>query len=181
MAALYHDAGKPETAWRGADGHLHYYANDEAGTPSHEEAGARLTRREFRRMGFGNRLTEHVRHLVDHHMWASYQNPTPARARKFIARHGLKRARWLVELKRADMLGKGGPTKLPAGVEQFGFLIDSNASAATSIRDLEINGDDLLELGLEGRAVGETLKSLLGQVVGSPELNNREWLLRNAA
>lgn len=49
------------------------------------------------------------------------------------------------------------------------------------LSDLVVNGRDLIKLGFKaGREIGDTLKLLLGEVVISPELNNREYLLRRA-
>jgi tRNA nucleotidyltransferase (CCA-adding enzyme) len=46
-----------------------------------------------------------------------------------------------------------------------------------TLRDLRINGDDLIGLGLAGKAVGTELKKLLDAVLQSPELNEKEKLL----
>ena len=42
LAALFHDAGKPQVAWRGTDGRLHYYAKRGYATKSHEQVSAEL-------------------------------------------------------------------------------------------------------------------------------------------
>ena len=46
-----------------------------------------------------------------------------------------------------------------------------------SMRHLAVTGDDLLELGLRGREVGEMLRFLLDYVIEYPENNKRELLL----
>ena len=46
-----------------------------------------------------------------------------------------------------------------------------------SMKHLAVTGDDLLELGLSGRALGEMLKFLLDYVIEYPENNRRELLL----
>ena len=40
LAALFHDAGKPQVAWRGTDDRLHYYAKPGYSARSHEQVGA---------------------------------------------------------------------------------------------------------------------------------------------
>ncbi len=45
------------------------------------------------------------------------------------------------------------------------------------VRDLTLNGRDLMDLGLSGPAIGETLRRLLERVLAKPELNERETLL----
>ena len=46
-----------------------------------------------------------------------------------------------------------------------------------SLRQLAVTGDDLMALGLRGRAVGEMLEFLLDYVIDYPENNRRELLL----
>ena len=46
-----------------------------------------------------------------------------------------------------------------------------------SIRHLAVSGDDLLELGLRGKALGDMLQFLLDYVIDFPENNRRELLL----
>ena len=49
------------------------------------------------------------------------------------------------------------------------------------ISDLVVNGRDLIKLGFRaGREIGDTLKILLGEVIISPELNDRDYLLKRA-
>jgi tRNA nucleotidyltransferase (CCA-adding enzyme) len=49
---------------------------------------------------------------------------------------------------------------------------------AVSLKDLAINGKDLIDLGYqEGVELGRMLKRLLGIVIDKPELNRRERLL----
>ena len=50
-----------------------------------------------------------------------------------------------------------------------------------SVRHLAVSGDDLIELGLRGRELGEMLDFLLGYVIDHPENNRRELLLQLAA
>jgi tRNA nucleotidyltransferase (CCA-adding enzyme) len=46
--------------------------------------------------------------------------------------------------------------------------------------DLAVGGRDLEELGIRGRAVGETLAALLARVLEDPATNTRERLLQLA-
>jgi hypothetical protein len=49
------------------------------------------------------------------------------------------------------------------------------------IVDLAVNGNDLIEIGIVGKRLGEVLRSLLQVVIDDPSLNTREELLRRAA
>jgi tRNA nucleotidyltransferase/poly(A) polymerase len=48
-----------------------------------------------------------------------------------------------------------------------------------SLKELAINGNDLMQLGLKGKEVGDTLKSLLIRVYGDKVKNNKEDLLNS--
>ena len=50
-----------------------------------------------------------------------------------------------------------------------------------SVADLAVSGNDLIALGIRGKALGETLKGLLEYVTDHPEDNRRERLLEMAA
>jgi len=48
-----------------------------------------------------------------------------------------------------------------------------------SLKDLAVNGKDLIELGYqEGKGIGQVLKELLNLVLEKPELNQKEKLLK---
>ena len=46
-----------------------------------------------------------------------------------------------------------------------------------SLKQLSVNGNDLLALGLSGREIGQTLERLLDGVVEGELPNDREYLL----
>jgi len=48
------------------------------------------------------------------------------------------------------------------------------------LSDLAVNGDDLLKVGITGKRLGHTLRSLLQYVLEDPERNTRDTLLRRA-
>ncbi len=53
----------------------------------------------------------------------------------------------------------------------------SACNAPCSISELAVRGNELTEVGIEGKAVGETLRALLCAVIDDPELNRKEALL----
>ena len=46
-----------------------------------------------------------------------------------------------------------------------------------TIKALDISGNDLIEYGLQGHEIGETLKSLLDIVIENPKLNDKATLI----
>ncbi|MFN2472108.1 MAG: CCA tRNA nucleotidyltransferase [Gaiellaceae bacterium] len=182
LALLLHDLGKPQAAWRGDGGRLHYYANPELGKRAHEDIGTDIAGRTLVRLRYPNELRAHVRRIVSHHGFTPPQRDDPARARRFLRRHGVRLARDLVAHKEADLVAKGRPVDHDlARLTRFGRLLVAEQTSPHQVRDLAVGGDDLLMLGYrEGPAVGRTLETLLDEVVENPFHNTREWLIERA-
>ena len=184
LAALFHDAGKPESAWMGEDNRLHYYANPKKGKADHADIGALIAWRVCRRLGYSKKRTDEVVYLVRHHMWRTYRKPKFVAARGFLAEHGIDRGRKLIALKWADNGGKNelGTNKDDAVLREFTGMVETEIDngAVVTRGQLDITGDDVIALGVDGPAVGQILDGLLHDVIGQPKLNRREWLLKTA-
>jgi tRNA nucleotidyltransferase (CCA-adding enzyme) len=187
LAALLHDLGKPESAWRGKDKRLHFYPNRQLGKRSHEEIGAELASTMLTRLRYPTALRRQVRRIVREHMFGVPNPGDGAKARRFLHKHGDELAFDLVAHKRADLLGK---RETEAGASQ-GELEKLERFRATLAREVErphrldqlaIDGNDLIEAGRRpGPELGALLEHLLACVIGDPSLNTREWLLAEAA
>jgi tRNA nucleotidyltransferase/poly(A) polymerase len=186
LAALLHDAGKPEAAWEGPDGRMHFYANAHRGTRSHEEIGADLAAKVLGRLRYPAKLRQQVRRIVREHMFAVPDPRDAVKARRFLHRHGDDLAFDLVAHKRADLQGKLiEPTeKSVAEVEQvdrFRRRLERELERPHRLDQLAIDGNDLIAAGwAPGPQLGEALQHLLSAVIGDPSLNTRDWLLAEA-
>jgi tRNA nucleotidyltransferase (CCA-adding enzyme) len=67
---------------------------------------------------------------------------------------------------------------LPLARELFDSIIANND--CLSVKDMKINGRDLMALGYTGKDVGDTLYMLLDQVLREPKLNQKQILLNMA-
>lgn len=104
-----------------------------------------------------------------------------ADAKRYMNRHGAEEARSLLKAKRAYCIAFGGDGRAEETAEAEVLDILSKGEAYC-ISDLAVNGSDLKAAGIsEGRAVGETLRTLLGLVTDGKIPNAREDLIAEAA
>ena len=177
LAALFHDAGKPASAWRDEQGRAHYYERD---GPGHEEVGAGLTEAALRRLRYPTSLRTRVVQIVRHHM-VGIGNYDARRARKMLARFGEELALDLLDHRAADVAAKRDPDRRLAQIAAFRILVEQERSSAHRVGDLAVDGSDLIALGFTpGPALGRALDTLVREVVDDPELNRRDRLEQRA-
>ena len=87
----------------------------------------------------------------------------------------------------ADLLGKRGSDGEPPPVEEierlaaFREVVEQELASPHRLRDLAVDGNDLIELGFRpGPQLGHILHDLLDAVVDEPSLNTRDQLLAQA-
>ena len=87
----------------------------------------------------------------------------------------------LIEVKRADKLGQNPETtgeELQNLVTTESLLDEIIANGEPySIKDLKINGFDLMNLGIQGKEIGNCLDCILKKVINGDIENNKETLL----
>ena len=173
-AALLHDVGKPPCFSLGPDGVGHFYGHAGKSAEIADAVLARLRLDNARR----GRITALIR-LHD----LPLLPPNKKQVRRLLNRLGPEGAAELIALHRADAAGLAAPYQGRAA-EYAGVqaLLDDLLAerACFSLRDLAVKGDDLLALGLRGRAVGEGLNACLAAVMAEEVPNDRaallEWL-----
>ena len=180
LAALFHDSGKPLTAHPKPDGTFGFHSHPVYG--SHQDIGAEIARTTLTRLNFPRDTIDHVSDLVREHMVTAVEKPTPVKARRLRARFGDRFLNDLLDHKAADMEGHGEHIAINRlGIQKLRDLLAENADAPRSLKDLMINGDDLIAAGVKpGPELGKILRQLLTEVINQPDLNRREWLLGRA-
>jgi tRNA nucleotidyltransferase (CCA-adding enzyme) len=170
LAALLHDIAKPKTFSIGEDGVGHFY--------QHHVVGAEMTEEILKRFKFDKNTIENVRILVREHM-SRYVKLRKGSIKRLINRLGKHNVDDFIDLQLADIVGSKPPY-------DFDTIIDLKreikrvleAEEPLSVKDLAINGHDLINMGIQpGRRMGEILKDLLQIVLESPELNTKDYLL----
>jgi len=170
LSALLHDIGKPKTFTLDENNCGHFY--------QHHVIGADMTEEILKRLKFDNKTIENVKILVKYHM-DRYETIRTNNTKKFINRVGIENLNDLFELQIADIKGSKVSNdyscviRLKEEVEKI-----LNEKQPLTVKDLKINGYDLMELGVEqGFMIGKILNGLLEKVLDNYELNNRDVLL----
>ena len=103
---------------------------------------------------------------------------------RLVRRFGFDTTEAMLRLQTADFGGKGKDSRaevetLRRAAELLGAL--RREAACFSLKDLAVNGHDLMALGFRGKAIGEALNRLLDGVVEETFPNEKERLLAEAA
>lgn len=186
LGTLCHDLGKaPTRAVRpGGSG-----PNDVT-FHSHEIESTKLTYAFMKRLRFPRELTEAVVKLVRQHQYKYDRAWTDKAVRRFIRALEIREEdledlsnhpQFL--LRQADRMGNQHKAHLPITPKQRDFEERLrqvyHASSAHSLRDLKVNGNDLMQaLNLPaGPLLGATIRHLYDRVEEEPSLNTKEKLL----
>lgn len=177
MAGLLHDIGKPRTRESSEKtGDYTFYG--------HERVGAEMADPLLARLRFSTDERERIVALIRHHLICYEASWSDSAVRRWIRRVTPELLEDLYALNRADVLGKGlDPAEDLRQLEALRAHVQRvvEAGAALSVRDLRINGKDLIALGLRpGPLFGTILDKLLEAVLDDPTLNEREALLERA-
>ena len=172
LAALLHDSGKPATFTVDENGTGHFYG--------HEKISAEIAKKTLLRLKYDNKTVNTVSKLISFHM-VNLDTKSEMKLKKFIIRLGKENLNAFLDLKTADFIGKPetGSSRLYE-VADFRDRVTRilERKDPLSIRDLAINGEDIISVGIrEGRNVGALLARLLEIVLNNPELNERDALL----
>ncbi len=170
-AALFHDIGKPETFSLSADGVGHFYG--------HAPHSAALAEKILTRLRCSNALKAQTVALIRHH--DGPLTPDPALIRRKMNVLGEEGFFDLLSLVRADNAAQAPHLSHRQAVyEQVEALAREilEEHQCFSLKDLAVNGHDLMALGYSGPALGAALEGLLAAVLDGTCENEKESLLR---
>jgi putative nucleotidyltransferase with HDIG domain len=178
LAALFHDIGKPLAKNILYGEKITFY--------NHEKLGAEMTEKILIRLRFPRQLGAEVAHLIAEHMFFYESVWTGAAVRRFIARVTPRAIDDLFALRFADVYGM---TRTPPAVganSWWGNLAELKGriekelahNTAFSLKDLAVNGNDLMAEGIPGGVIlGEVLRELFETVLDDPKENERAHLI----
>ena len=170
-AALLHDIGKPSCFTLDDAGKGHFLG--------HAACSADMADAILLRLKAPTALRSQVDLLIRQHMTRIESDPRAVR--RAMSRLGSDMLRQLLLLQEADMGSKG--VGRPQEMAQFPILRQLMAqieaeNACLTIKDLAVNGHDLMALGYHGPAIGQALQFLLEQVLDERVDNTKEALMK---
>jgi len=177
LTLLFHDIGKPLCYTEDENGVGHFYG--------HPAVSEQMTRARMRALRFSNREIDTVSQLVRHH--DDDVQLSTAYARKLLNRlGGFEQARRLIDVKKADVSAQDHALyhQRTDKLCSFGLILRKieAESLAFTIKDLAIDGHDLMGIGYEvGPGIGQMLKRLLDEVISGDLPNTKTALIAYAA
>lgn len=173
-AALLHDIGKPTVASIDENGVSHFY--------SHALFSEEIARDILNRLKLDNKTKNEVLMLIKYH--DRVFDLTEKSIRKFLSKTSPEFFKKLLKLQRADVMSQNPSIvkerllRLLQVEEILEKVIESED--AFSLKDLAVNGRDIMELGAQNSQIRFILNRLLTAVIDNQQLNDREKLLEMA-
>lgn len=176
LALLFHDIGKP-MCYTVQSGIGHFYG--------HAAFSAAIAEKSLRNLRFDNQTVKLVTQLVESHDRTI--EPRKPVIRRCLNQLGEEQFKRLLEVKEADYAAQKQLCSDRLHKEEILQVMQEILEAKElreecfSLKDLAINGNDLIQLGYErGKSIGMMLKHLLEMVIDGIVVNEKESLLEIA-
>ena len=172
FATLIHDIGKPQTYKKLDSGIITFY--------NHEMVSTKIAINIADRLRFSAKEKEKFVKLVRFHQFTVDEHQTDSAIRRFLRNIGLENVEDMLALRVADRLG-GGARETSWRLEEFKKRLFEVQKQPFSIKDLKINGKDVMEILKipSGPKVGEILEKIFNEVVEKNLPNERKVLLKS--
>lgn len=177
FAMLFHDIAKPMTIEIDDKGVTHFYG--------HAKVGEEMSCTILKRFRMDNDTINKVSRLVLYHDYINSVTPNKKIVRRAVNKIGADLFPFLFQVSRADILAQSNYMRkekldnLKAWEDCYQEIVQ--AGECISLKDLAVNGKDLINAGLKpGKELGSILNSLLSEVLENPEKNTRDYLLSRA-
>lgn len=172
MTMFFHDIAKPDCFKPDSSGRGHF--------KGHAELGANKTADIMKRLKFPKRDISIITTLISHH---SDSLDSRYELRKLVGDIGFERTLDLLDVQRADSMAKQNfcLKRLEKSNSQEKIVKEINENhECVCIKDLDINGKELADLGYDGPEIGRILSELLENVM-KDTLENEHIALLNCA
>lgn len=170
MALLLHDIGKPAT-----------YTFDDRGGHfiGHQIESAKIAKTVLQHFKASNEYINKVVTLIENHN--DYIRNNNVGVKRWLNRLGQQMTYDYIDVKIADLsthnieLSKKEIENLNNARKRIDSIVNNNEPYRLS--DLNINGNDIKNLGYSGKEIAEALNFLLDEVIKNPSINNKQILI----
>lgn len=172
LVMLFHDLGKIKTQTTDENGISHYYG--------HAKESMVIAKDILTRLKFDNVTINNIVTLIKYH---DYQFNCKKSIKTILNKIGEPLLHDLILVRECDIRSQR-ESDIEIRVEKLKksiVLIDEVLSSKEcfSVKNLEINGNDLIQLGFkQGKEIGVILNELLELVIETPKLNTKEQLIK---
>jgi tRNA nucleotidyltransferase (CCA-adding enzyme) len=171
ITMLLHDIGKAYTK-----------TTDEKGTDhfkGHQKVSAEYAQTALKRLKVSNEIYDRVMFLVPIH--DMHIGTDKKKIKKWLSKVGENNLRDLIEVKRSDKLAQNPEMtgEELANLDITQKVLDNviNDGEAFTVKDLAVNGNDLMAMGFYGKEIGEKLSLLLENVIDGKIQNKKDILI----
>lgn len=176
LTMFFHDIGKPlSQKIDEKDGYSHYIG--------HNKFSVAIAESVMKRLKYSNELIDAVKTLILFHDVQLSDNKK--QIKRLMSKIGKNNLELLLKVQFADVMAQSNYKKeeklnnLTLAKETFQQIIEDNE--CFTLKDLAINGHDLLHLGIiKGELIGFTLNKLLISVIDNELENDKEVLITEA-
>jgi len=172
-AVLLHDIGKKKAKTIDKENVAHF--------KKHDYYSSQMAKEIFLRLKFDNYTMERALGLIAFHDYR-YKN-TKAGLRRAANKIGRDLIELLFIVQRSDIMGQSIATRKEKidRLDESIKIYKSIEFDCITIKDLAINGKDLINVGINpGKHMGQILKFLLEEVLEDPNKNSKEYLIERA-
>jgi len=127
---------------------------------------------------YTNKQIKEVNNIISNHM-KQHSNIKHKGIKRIINNIGIETTSKLIDLFYADRVGKDEGLNHVDNIKNI-FENIIATQQPTKIKDLDINGNDLIDLGFKGKNIGRMLNMLLDIVMEDPNQNNKQRLIKKA-
>lgn len=168
LAALFHDIGKPLVFTMDEEGNGHFY--------EHAEKSKELTLKIMKRLKYSNKMIIDVSSIVSQHMKRfDVDDKKLKRIMECIDEESIRK---LFILQEADIVAHKPPHDF-SKLEQIKELYEKLLVADLPFRitDLEVNGNDLIKLGVVNKEIGVILSEIQKEIIYGSLENNKPQII----
>lgn len=174
LTMFFHDIGKPNCLSTDEKGIDHFY--------KHPKKSVEIAKVILTRMKYDNKTIDKVLLLVEYH---DLQITSKKQIRRLLNKIGEDNLIDLLKVKEADMKAQNLDfyPQRHKNIENVKLLLNEviEEKQCFNLKNLKINGNELIKLGIEpGKSIGAVLNLLLDKVLENPKLNTKEKLIELA-